>query len=117
MTSRELVVLVWGIEAGRVWQDAKGRRGFRYYEHWRERPDAVPLSISMPLAAREHEQGAIDAYLGGLLPDNELVLERWARRMQTSSGNPFALLSHVGEVSLLSSVTALVETSASRLAS
>lgn len=97
MTSRELIVLIWGIEAGRVWQDARGRRGFRYDETWRARSDSVPLSISMPLAAREHEQDVIDAYLWGLLPDNGFVIERWATRFQTSSGNPFALLSHVGE--------------------
>jgi serine/threonine-protein kinase HipA len=37
------------------------------------------------------------AYLLGLLPDNDKVLERWARTYHASARNPFALLGHVGE--------------------
>ncbi|MGY3424196.1 serine/threonine-protein kinase HipA [Bradyrhizobium sp. F1.13.4] len=40
---------------------------------------------------------AVQAFLWGLLPDNERVLERWARRFQVSARNVFALISHVGE--------------------
>src|SRR5262249_18335136 len=36
-------------------------------------------------------------FLWGLLPDNEFVLDRWARRFQVSARNVFALISHVGE--------------------
>ena len=36
-------------------------------------------------------------FLWGLLPDNELVLGRWAQRFQVSARNAFALVSHVGE--------------------
>jgi serine/threonine-protein kinase HipA len=39
----------------------------------------------------------VRSYCQGLLPDNESVLERWGREFQVSAGNPFALLSHVGE--------------------
>jgi serine/threonine-protein kinase HipA len=39
----------------------------------------------------------VDAFLWGLLPDNENVLARWGREFQVSSRNPFALLAHVGE--------------------
>jgi serine/threonine-protein kinase HipA len=39
----------------------------------------------------------VRAFCQGLLPDNEAVLDRWGREFQVSSGNPFALLSHVGE--------------------
>ncbi|WP_354213234.1 MULTISPECIES: HipA N-terminal domain-containing protein [unclassified Bradyrhizobium] len=37
---------------------------------------AAPLSLSMPLAAEEHGPSAVQAFLWGLLPDNEHVLER-----------------------------------------
>jgi serine/threonine-protein kinase HipA len=97
MKRRELSALVWGLEAGRVRQDGRGRLGFAYLERWREGAESVPLSLSMPLAAREHGHDAIDAYLRGLLPDNEFVLERWASRFQVSSRNPFALVAAVGE--------------------
>jgi serine/threonine-protein kinase HipA len=51
----------------------------------------------MPLAAEEHGPSAVQAFLLGLLPDNERVLERWARKFQVSARNAFALISHVGE--------------------
>ena len=35
--------------------------------------------------------------LWGLLPDNERVLDRWAKKFQVSARNVFALISHVGE--------------------
>ena len=51
----------------------------------------------MPLAAEEHGSDRIEAFLWGLLPDNEIVLERWARKFQVSARNVFALMAHVGE--------------------
>jgi serine/threonine-protein kinase HipA len=51
----------------------------------------------MPLAAKEHGRSAVEAYLWGLLPDNEQVLARWAAKFQVSARNVFALISHVGE--------------------
>jgi serine/threonine-protein kinase HipA len=39
----------------------------------------------------------VGAFLWGLLPDNEQVLDRWGRTYQVSPRNPFALLRHVGE--------------------
>jgi serine/threonine-protein kinase HipA len=93
----ELVALLDGKEIGRVHNDARGRLTFVYDDEWRKAPDAYPLSISAPLAAREHGPSAVQAFLWGLLPDNELVLSRWATKFQVSARNAFALLSHVGE--------------------
>jgi serine/threonine-protein kinase HipA len=70
---------------------------FSYDPAWREEDDAYPLSLSMPLAAREHGPDSIEPFLWGLLPDNEQVLDRWARRFQVSARNVFALIGHVGE--------------------
>lgn len=98
MSGRELVILVWGIEAGRLWQRrARGRLSFIYDDAWRERADSVPLSVSIPLGAKEHGHDTVDAFLWGLLPDNERVLDRWARRFQVSARDAFGLLSEVGE--------------------
>jgi serine/threonine-protein kinase HipA len=96
MTS-ELVALLGGTEVGRVQRDKRGRLTFVYDQAWRDTPDAYPLSLSMPLAAQEHGPTAIEAFLWGLLPDNELVLQRWAQKFQVSARNVFALISHVGE--------------------
>ena len=95
--TNELVALLDGKEVGRVRNDARGRLTFVYDNSWRERKGAYPLSLSMPLAAEEHGPAVVQAFLWGLLPDNERVLDRWAKKFQVSARNVFALISHVGE--------------------
>jgi HipA-like protein len=60
----ELVALLgsWGI--GRVHNDARGRLTFVYDEGWRQAPDAHPLSLSAPLAAKEHGPSVVQANMG-----------------------------------------------------
>lgn len=76
--SKELSVLLSNRVVGRVIQDDRGKLSFTYDEAWRDVRGSYPLSLSMPLAALEHRHDEISAYLWGLLPDNELVLDRWA---------------------------------------
>jgi serine/threonine-protein kinase HipA len=93
----ELVALLDGKEVGRVHNDARGRLTFVYDDQWRNASEAYPLSLSMPIAAKEHGRSVVEAFLWGLLPDNEQVLGRWAAKFQVSARNVFALISHVGE--------------------
>ena len=82
---------------GEVRRERRGRLSFAYDESWRSTAGAYPLSLSMPLAAGEHEHARIEPWLWGLLPDNEAVLARWGRRFHVSPRNVFALLGAVGE--------------------
>jgi serine/threonine-protein kinase HipA len=91
-----LVVLMGGQIAGVVRQNRAGELAFHYDDEWRSSPTATPLSLSMPLDEQTHDDH-IRPYLLGLLPDNDKVLERWARTFHASARNPFALLGHVGE--------------------
>lgn len=93
----ELIALLNGKEVGRVHSDTANRLTFVYADEWRQAPNAYPLSLSMPLAAKQHGRSVIEAYLWGLLPDNERVLSRWAAKFHVSARNVFALISHVGE--------------------
>lgn len=93
----ELITLLGGQIVGRVQPRTGGRLSFVYEESWREAEGAYPLSLSMPLAARAHDHRTVEAFLWGLLPDNEQILERWARKFQVSPRNVFALISNVGE--------------------
>jgi serine/threonine-protein kinase HipA len=93
----DLVALLDGKEVGRVHKDARGRVTFVYDDQWRNVPEAYPLSLSMPIAAKEHGRSAVEAFLWGLLPDNEQILARWAAKFQVSARNVFALISRVGE--------------------
>jgi serine/threonine-protein kinase HipA len=92
-----LLTLLGGRVIGEVKRDRRGQLRLRYDDEWRAAREAFPLSLSMPLVVAEHGHEPIEAFLWGLLPDNELVLDRWARRFQVSARNAFALISHVGE--------------------
>ena len=82
----ELVALLGGREIGRVYSKKDGKFTFVYDQEWRLAEKAYPLSLSMPLAAEKHGSDVVQAFLWGLLPDNEQVLDRWARRFQVEVG-------------------------------
>ncbi len=97
MTASSLLLLHdEGSIAGTL-EQSEGRTTLRYESAWRQRADAVALSVSLPLSRWEHAHDRVDPFLWGLLPDNEIVLERWGRLFQVSSRNAFRLLTHVGE--------------------
>ena len=95
--TKDLVVLLSDRVIGHVRQDERGKLSFRYHPEWRDTPGAYPLSLSMPLAALDHPHDKIEAFIWGLLPDNEYVLDRWAKKFQVSSRSPLALIANVGE--------------------
>ena len=78
MTASRLLACVNGTPMGVIERDRGGRLRFVYDDAWRQRGDVIALSLSMPLIRREHPHAAIDAFLWGLLPDNEQTLARWA---------------------------------------
>jgi serine/threonine-protein kinase HipA len=96
MTERSLVVLLNGSVMGEV-RRGRNRLSFAYDADWKADSGAVPLSLSLPLSRSEHAGDAIEAFIWGLLPDNEFVLERWAKTFHVSARNPFALIANVGE--------------------
>lgn len=97
MTTHPLIAVMNGAVIGTVTRERTGRLRFDYADEWRQRPDAIPLSLSMPLVRAGHPHTVIDAFLWGLLPDNEQTLARWASRFHVSARNAFGLLAHIGE--------------------
>lgn len=95
--SKRLNVLISDDLVGHVERKADGKLIFRYLDAWREGGKQIPLSLKMPLAAGEYPDKIISRWMWNLLPDNEQVLERWARQFQCSPRNVFALLENVGE--------------------
>lgn len=76
----------------------QSRLELTYDEAYRQSPGATPLSVSMPLSQPVHRHARVAPWLDGLLPDDDAVRRRWARRFQVSASSPFALLSSpVGE--------------------
>ncbi len=92
----ELIAILDGEPVATLIQ-AAGRTKLAYEAGWRAGEASYPLSLSMPLTLETHPPGRVDPFLWGLLPDNELVLERWARKFGVSARNAFALIAHVGE--------------------
>ncbi len=95
--NRRLVVLIGGRRAGVVTMNMQGGLGLEYVGEYLATSSATPLSLLMPLAGRAHGDRPVRTFLWGLLPDNEQVLDRWARQFHASARNPFALLRYVGE--------------------
>lgn len=90
--SDRLQVILEGRIAGTLTRLADGQLAFEYDEDYQQRPDATPLSLSMPVAIRSHPDRVIKPWLWGLLPDNDAVLARWARDFHVSASSPFSLL-------------------------
>ena len=92
----QLIALLDGREVGNV-NYKNARLSFTYSDAWISDPDAYPLSLSMPLGSATHGHARIEAFLWGLLPDNDRVLQSWGRRFQVSPRNIFRLIANVGE--------------------
>ncbi len=91
-----LDVYIAGRRAGELYHLQRGKLSFSYNEAWMNGRVAIPLSLSMPTITKTYEGKVVEAFLWGLLPDNEQTLARWAQRFQVSARNPFALLKNVG---------------------
>jgi len=93
----ELVALLDSYEVGRLRRGKAGKMSFVYNDGWRGDSNAYPISLSMPLSTKEHGHKVIDSFLWGLLPDNQKILDTWARRFHVPSGSAFKLIAKVGE--------------------
>lgn len=93
----ELLVLVNDEIVGTVVQRTRGDLVFTYDRSWQQRGDSYPISLSMPLSQRTHEDRVVRPFMENLLPDSADTLERWARQFHVSARNPFALLAYMGE--------------------
>src|ERR1700733_1552422 len=98
--TNSLVVILEDVIAGTLERLPGGNLRFDYSDDYRDRsaPDPTPLSLSMPTQVRSHQDPVITPWLWGLLPDNNAVLDRWARQFHVSASSPFALLAtQIGE--------------------
>ncbi len=93
----ELRVLIDETEIGSLFQEKGGRLRFVYDSGWRNRVDAIPLSLSMPLTGTEFGDKVVTPFLWNLLPDREATLRQIAGEHGISARNPFALVGARGE--------------------
>lgn len=93
---RTLVVLMDGRVLGRVYYDRGKRVRLLYDDDYVSTTDAIPLSLSMPIAVKRHGNPVLGPWLDGLLPDRSAVLDRWRREFKVTDMSSFALLRHIG---------------------
>jgi serine/threonine-protein kinase HipA len=78
-------------------EGATGVLTLTYHDEWRDAPASLPLSLSLPLARRQHRGKLVEYYLRGLLPDDPRRLAQIAAHYGVPARDPFALLAHIGE--------------------
>jgi serine/threonine-protein kinase HipA len=88
-----LIVIAGSLAVGTLNRLRGGNLHFTYTDEYSSLPDGTPLSVSMPTQTPVHADGVVTPWLWGLLPDNEQVLQRWARRFDLTRITPFTILS------------------------
>lgn len=91
-----LDVYLYGVKVAELDYLAPLRYRLSYLEGWASRPDALPLSHSLPLTSRVHDGDILLHFLDNLLPDGERVRERWAIEAGLDRAEPFELLRAYG---------------------
>ncbi len=91
MTPDALRVRVGSIDAAVVSRTPAGTV-LAYDAGYLAHPDAVPLSLSLPMRAQPHGGAAVGNWLDGLLPDLPADRERWRASVGAASVDPFDLL-------------------------
>lgn len=94
--SGTLNVLMNGRLVGFWHQSTTGANTFEYVEEWLATPGARPLSLSMPLRSEVYKGQQVYNFFGNLLPDSTGIRNKMQKRFQTSTNQPFDLLSAVG---------------------
>lgn len=91
-----LTVELYGATAARLERAADGSCSLEYEASWLELPNAVPLSLSLPLTTTTHRGETVRRFIDNLLPDDPAVRDRWALDAGLDDTEPFALLSAYG---------------------
>jgi serine/threonine-protein kinase HipA len=80
---------------GHLIQDDGGQMVFDYAESWLQKPDATPLSHSLPLRRERFKRNECRGYFAGILPE-ESKREIIARNLGISERNDYAMLERIG---------------------
>lgn len=79
------------------WSVDRNASTLTYERSWIESDKARSLSLSLPItASREIRGQVVDSYFDNLLPDNDRIRERLARRFGTRDAEAFSLLEAIG---------------------
>ena len=95
MKASRLNVVLYGRLVGVV-ERVSGTLTFTYDDDYRAQALATPLSLSMPVSGARYTNRTVEAFLRGLLPDNDDVRRRWATHFQLRDRDTFGLIGAIG---------------------
>ena len=95
MVSEKLRVYLHNSLAGQLWLDDTSRFSFQYDPGYIENPDAIPLSLSLPLREEPYINDTARPFFSNLLPEGE-VRSLIAKIKQISEHNDYKLLEAIG---------------------
>jgi serine/threonine-protein kinase HipA len=93
--ARTLDVYLHNELVGHLIQDDGGQMVFDYAESWLQKPDATPLSQSLPLRNKRFKRNECRGFFAGILPE-ESKREIIARNLGISARNDYAMLEQIG---------------------
>lgn len=100
---RSGIVRVAGVRAGRIEETSSGFR-FRYDPGYLARPDAVAVSLTLPLKGGSFESPHLFAFFEGLLSEGSLRALQ-SRQYQIDEEDSFGLLLKTASTDVIGSVT------------
>ena len=95
MVSEKLSVFLHNSLAGYLWLSDTNRYSFQYDPDYLEDPEAIPLSLSLPMRETSYTNDTARPFFSNLLPEGE-VRSLIAKIKQISEHNDFKLLEAIG---------------------
>jgi serine/threonine-protein kinase HipA len=92
---KRLIVYLNGEKVGILDEDDSGLLEFQYSPEWTDRPDAIPLSRSLPLQSEPFRGKHARPFFAGILPE-EGPRQQIAAILGISDRNDFAMLERIG---------------------
>jgi HipA-like protein len=90
MKSRQAIVRLDGQPVGKLLESGK-QVTFLYDAEWLAKPDAVPVSVTLPLRAEAYMSDGLHPYFENLLPEGWL-LELATKKLKIAKDDAFGLL-------------------------
>jgi serine/threonine-protein kinase HipA len=84
------IVKLSGQPVGVIEEDS-GQTTFTYSAEWLARPDALPVSLTLPLRAEPYVSHGLPPFFENLLPEGWL-LDVTTKKLKISKDDPFGLL-------------------------
>jgi serine/threonine-protein kinase HipA len=95
MKRRAAIVRICGRPVGTLREEGDGTVRFSYSAEWLRRPDAVPVSLTLPLREEPYVSRGLHPFFENLLPEGWL-LELTSKKLKISKDDEFGLLLATG---------------------